>query len=75
MALVKTYLHGKTCYSFTNRFFTYQGKKFEIVGTESTGRGAHDAIHLVKSESGQYKNVTMTNLLKKLLKENDLDAV
>ena len=73
MALCKTYLHGKLCYSFDSRFFTYQNKKFEIVASESTGRNAHDVVHLIKSESGQYKEVKMANLLKKLLGEGAVE--
>jgi hypothetical protein len=66
MALEKTMLNGRLCYFFSDRFFEYQGKRFEIVGTESTGRGAMEAIHTIKSESGETKEVTMKRLVEKL---------
>ena len=69
MALESIMLKGKKAYFFTNRFFKYQGKQYEIVSSVSTGRNAHDVVHLIKSESGQYKEVKMQNLLKKLLGE------
>ncbi len=33
---------------FETRFFEVDGRRFEIVGTESTGQGAMDAVHQVK---------------------------
>jgi hypothetical protein len=44
------------------------GKAFEIVGSQSTGRGAHDVTHRIKGDNG-YKEVPMTELIKRLLSE------
>ncbi len=59
-------LNGRCCYYFDSRFFEYKNKKFEIVGTESTGRKAEYCIHTIKSESGETKEVTMKRLIEKL---------
>ena len=67
MALDSTILKGQKVYFFKDRFFEHEGRKFEIVATESTGRGIYDSVHTVKAESGATKEVSMKNLLKKLL--------
>jgi len=67
--LKKITLRGKTAYYFDSRVFTYQGKVYEIVCSESTGRGVMDVKHTVKSENGNTKEVKMANLVKRLLAE------
>jgi len=69
MALCSTIHKGVKVYYFGDRFFTYKGKTFEIIGTESTGRGVHDCIHTIRYGK-ETKEVKMTDLLKKLLEEN-----
>jgi hypothetical protein len=67
MALISQVINGKKCYGFDDRFFEIQGKKYEIVGSQSTGRGAHDVIHTIKDEEGKYYEIPMEKLLKRLL--------
>jgi hypothetical protein len=45
------------------------GKKYEIVGSRSTGRGAHDVTHRIKYPDGKYKEVPMIELIKRLTSE------
>ena len=72
MALDSTILKGQKVYFFKDRFFEHEGRKFEIVATESTGRGVLDCVHTIKAESGATKEVKMRDLLKKLLAEKNI---
>ena len=56
--------NGKKAYYFESRFFTADGKRFEITGTRTTGRGVHDCIHTVKGEkeSKEMKHETLIKL-------------
>jgi hypothetical protein len=75
MALIKSEYYGKTVYHFDKRFFTYQSKTFEIVGSESFGKGVMDVVHRIKSESGEMKDVKMKDILKKLLSDPETEVV
>ena len=58
---------GKTDHHhFDTRFFMVGGKEYEIVGTESTGRGAGDVVHRVKgaTETKEMKHATLVRLYK-----------
>jgi len=74
MALCKTKLNGKEVYYLDNRFFTFQGKTFEIVGSETTGKGVMDVVHTLKSESGETKEVTMKAIVDKLLSDPETEV-
>lgn len=65
--LISRIINGKKCYGFDDRFFTVDGKKYEIIGSRSTGRGAHDVVHTIKDENGNYYDIPMEKLLKKLI--------
>lgn len=67
MPLISQIIKGKKCYGFDDRFFEINGKKYEIIGSKSTGRGAHDVIHTIKDEDGNYHEIPMEKLLKRLL--------
>jgi len=67
--LCKMTLNNRCCYYFDNRFFEFMGKKYEIVGSQSTGRGAHDVTHRIKYPDGKYKEVMMIELIKRLMSE------
>ena len=67
MALISQIIKGKKYYGFDDRFFEIGGKKFEIIGSKSTGRGAHDVIHTIRDEEGNYYEIAMEKLLKRLL--------
>ena len=67
--LQKTLIDNRCCYFFDNRFFEFMGKKYEIVGSRSTGRGAHDVTHRIKYPDGKYKEVPMIELIKRLTSE------
>lgn len=67
MPLISQIIKGKKCYGFDDRFFEINGKKYEIIGSKSTGRGAHDVIHTIKDEDGNYHEIPMEKLLKKLI--------
>ena len=61
-----TVLNKKTAYYLDSRFFEADGKRFEITGTRSTGRGAHDSVHMVKgaTESKEMKHETLIALFR-----------
>ena len=59
-------INKKTAYYLESRFFEVDGKRYEITGTRSTGRGAHDSIHMVKgtTESKEMKHTSLIALFK-----------
>ncbi len=64
-----TITHGRRITEVTHfetRFFEVDGRRFEIVGTESTGPGAMDAVHQVKGakETKAMKHMTLVKLFK-----------
>ena len=68
----KTLIGGRDVYYFDSRFFEIDGRKYEIIGTESTGRFAMDCKHTVKSlETGRHKEMAMSELVQ-IFKRNKL---
>jgi hypothetical protein len=66
--LCETILNGRKIWCFDSPLFTYQGKEYQIVGTEITGRGAYDCIHRIRCGTS-VKEVPMERLVKMLLAE------
>ncbi len=69
--LDKYVLGTKTAYSLKSRFFAINGNRFEIIGGESTGKGANDVTYYLKDEKGNASEVKMDYLIKKLLEPGE----
>ena len=59
-------INNRQVHYFESRYFTVDGKRFEITGTRSTGPGAHDSVHTVKGaiESKEMKHETLIKLFR-----------
>lgn len=67
MALRKMLIKEKVCYYFDSRFFEVDGRKFEIIGSRSTGLGAHAVIHDIRDmETGMVFERSMVKIIDKL---------
>ena len=71
-------INGQKAYYFTSREFEIGGSMFEIVASEITGAGVHDAMHTIKNKgTGLMRDLPMPRLISLIThyktKENEND--